>query len=231
MRRLFIGLAIFAIAVPAPLAARADDRDIAQQIVKTLQAHRAKGDLKDFNLGLRVEEGAVYLSGDVATKEQERLAITAARRAEGVQQVYNQIKVTEAESAAAVHWIASESNHIEVPIPAGWKYEVHSRGKIPAGYEGAVVLKMSVEMPGVNSRVNLAAHVLNGTSLSALGQCGREHAANLRKHAFEELRMFAEPVPHLRIIEKAERLTGGADDYLVFLYRRARGRGLRRRWG
>jgi osmotically-inducible protein OsmY len=117
MRRLFIGLAIFAIAVPAPLAARADDRDIAQQIVQSLKAHKAEGILKQFNIGLRVEDGAVYLSGEVANREQERLALSVARHADGVEQVYNQMKVIERAETQLVSAIAEVSDEDEVKAP------------------------------------------------------------------------------------------------------------------
>ncbi len=93
MRRFFFGLAVFALAAPVPLLAETTDRQIAQQIVKQLKSQKEAGQLKGFNLDLQVEEGAVYLSGFVTEPEQRRKAVDAARRVEGVTQVFNEIEI------------------------------------------------------------------------------------------------------------------------------------------
>lgn len=93
MRRFFVGFAILAIAVQSPHWAAADDQQIAEHIVQRLKTEKSKGSLRDFNIGLRVEDGAVYLSGYVASRTQEKLALDAARTTEGVQQVFNEIEI------------------------------------------------------------------------------------------------------------------------------------------
>ena len=57
MRRLIIGLALCALVVPAPLAARGDDRQIAQHIIGRLKKHQDSGTLKGFNIDLEIDEG------------------------------------------------------------------------------------------------------------------------------------------------------------------------------
>ncbi|MEO8496629.1 MAG: BON domain-containing protein [Planctomycetota bacterium] len=100
MRRFFVSLAMIA-TVLAPLGASADDRQIAEQIVRSLKQRKAAGDLQGFNIDLQVDKGAVWLKGYVSTPEQEQLAVDIARRAEGVEKVFNQIELRTEESDAA----------------------------------------------------------------------------------------------------------------------------------
>ncbi len=101
MRRFLVGFAILAIAAPSPQLVWACDTQIAEQIVQSLEAEKSKGNLRDFNIELHVEEGAVYLSGFVANQQQEKLAVQAARKASGVQQIFNSIEVVEAKTDPA----------------------------------------------------------------------------------------------------------------------------------
>lgn len=100
------------------------------------------------------------------------------------------------------------------------------QGELPKGVVGGTLLALRVEPPGVDKPIELYAQVLNGTSLRPLAQCGREHTLASRRHHDEEPRMFAKPVPHLRIIDKAGQRAGSPGGYMIHLYRRARGRGL-----
>jgi hypothetical protein len=93
MRRYVFGLAILALAVAGPLAARGDDQQIAQQIVQKLQQEKRSGGLKGFNIELQVEEGTVWMSGRVANADQQALALDVARRIGGVKQVVNDLSI------------------------------------------------------------------------------------------------------------------------------------------
>ena len=90
MRRFLFGLAFLAIVAPL---AHANDDQIAQRIVKSLKASQATGNLKNFNIGLRVQDGEVFLSGHVANAHQERLALATAQATQGVEQVFSEIEV------------------------------------------------------------------------------------------------------------------------------------------
>ena len=57
MRRFFDGLAILAITVLGPAGLHADDRQIAQEIVKSLQEQEQCGTLADFSIDLQVKNG------------------------------------------------------------------------------------------------------------------------------------------------------------------------------
>jgi len=93
MRRFHVGLAILAFALLAPTGARADDRQIAEDIVKKLQVQKDSGALQNFSIDLKVKEGSVFLKGYVTQPEHEKAAIEVARRVQGVQRVYNELEV------------------------------------------------------------------------------------------------------------------------------------------
>ena len=108
MRRFFVTLALIA-TVLAPLGARGDDRQIAEQIVQKLKARKASGELKGFNIDLQVEQGSVWLKGHVASPEQEQIALKVAREGTGVKEVFNEIQVQPAEAPAKTP-VAAEPN-------------------------------------------------------------------------------------------------------------------------
>lgn len=92
MRRFFVALAMIAL-VLAPLGAGANDRQIAEQIVRGLKQRQDAGDLQGFNIDLQVDKGAVWLKGHVSNPDQERIALKIAQRVEGVQKVFNEIEI------------------------------------------------------------------------------------------------------------------------------------------
>ena len=93
MRRFFDGLAILAITVLGPAGLQADDRQIAQEIVKALQEQEECGTLADFSIDLQVKNGEVQLKGRVAREEDEQLAVEIAQQADGVAVVYNDLEI------------------------------------------------------------------------------------------------------------------------------------------
>jgi hypothetical protein len=99
MRRYVFRLAILALAVIGPSVVRADDQQIAQQIVQKLQAHKQAGTLKGFSIDLSVEEGTVWMSGHVADEDQQMAALDVARRVPGVTQVVNDLSIKSPEAA------------------------------------------------------------------------------------------------------------------------------------
>ena len=100
MRRYVFRLAILALAVIGPSVVRAGDEEIAQQIVQKLQSHKQAGTLKGFSIDLSVEEGTVWMTGRVASEQQQMAALDVARRIPGVKQVVNDLTI-EAQSTTA----------------------------------------------------------------------------------------------------------------------------------
>lgn len=98
MRRYVFRLAVLAMAVIGPAMAHADDQQIAKAVVQKLQQEKQQGTLKGFSIDLQVEDGTVWLSGRVASAEQEARALDVARRIPGVTQVVNDLAIGSAAS-------------------------------------------------------------------------------------------------------------------------------------
>jgi hypothetical protein len=113
MRRYVFHLAILSLAVLGPTVARADDQQIAQQIVQKLQAEKQAGGLKGFSIDLSVEEGTVWLSGRVADADQQAKALDIARRIPGVKQVVNDLEVKASPTASPKALFAGMTNAVQ----------------------------------------------------------------------------------------------------------------------
>lgn len=98
MRRYVFRFALLAGMTLAPVMAFGDDKQIAETIVQKLNTEKQTGSLKGFSLDLQVEDGTVWLSGRVASPEQQARALDIARRVRGVKQVVNDITVAEGQS-------------------------------------------------------------------------------------------------------------------------------------
>lgn len=99
MRRTVFRYALLAGMMLSPamaLADKAEDAEIGQTIAQKLNEEKKAGGLKGFALELQVEEGTVWLSGHVASPEQQTKALDLARRVKGVKQVVNDITVNAA---------------------------------------------------------------------------------------------------------------------------------------
>lgn len=123
MRRYAFRLAMLALAVLGPSVVRADDQEIAQQIVEKLQAEKQAGNLKGFSIDLQVEEGTVWLSGRVANDTQQAKALDIARRVAGVKQVVNDLSVVERSAVPtvkpAVASYETPTQTVSTPIGSG----------------------------------------------------------------------------------------------------------------
>jgi len=117
MRRYVFRLVLLSCAVLGMSPARGDDQQIAQQILTRLQAEKQAGTLKGFAIDLQVDDGTVWLSGRVASSEQQAKALDLARRVAGVKQVVDDLTI----AAPAPKNVASR----QAPTPA--------QGPTPAG--------------------------------------------------------------------------------------------------
>ncbi|TWT87768.1 BON domain-containing protein [Neorhodopirellula pilleata] len=98
MRRKYIGLAMAAVATlgPATLApgqALGGDREIAQAIIERLKVSRDAGELKNFNLDMKVNDGVVLFRGKVNGPEQHSVVLATSKGIEGVQNVVDELQV------------------------------------------------------------------------------------------------------------------------------------------
>ena len=100
MRTSLLGLVVMVAAVLAPLAAGADDTKITQKIVSKLQAHQKSGALKGFNVNVNVQDGEVWVKGEVSNESQKDLVLETTRRVPGVKIVVNNLTIDPSENAA-----------------------------------------------------------------------------------------------------------------------------------
>lgn len=97
-------MALVALAACLPGVAFAGDREMAQEIANQL---RDSGALVDYNIGVKYQDGAAWLSGRVRSEEQLTAAIEIVERIEGIQHVINDIEVVPAETKAIAKKSAS----------------------------------------------------------------------------------------------------------------------------
>lgn len=93
MRRFLFGVVIASVTAAMPAWAFGGDRDIAKTVMSELQEHKAAGNLKGFDIDLKVEEGVVYLTGQVASLAQRALIHNAAANAAGTKNIVNELTV------------------------------------------------------------------------------------------------------------------------------------------
>lgn len=112
MRRLCLGLAIATMLVMMPKAVNADDQQIADKIMQGLQSAKQQGQLKGFQVDMKVQDGTVWFSGFVANSQQEQTIFDVAQSAQelGLVQIVDNVEVRSASPAPAA---ASQA-----PVPA-----------------------------------------------------------------------------------------------------------------
>ena len=101
MRRLVLGIAV-AVTSLIPVMGMADDQQIADFIKGRLQAEQQQGNLKGFNVDMRVEQGTVWFKGHVSNSSQEMTILKTAQAAGhlGVVKVVDDIEAQPAPAPA-----------------------------------------------------------------------------------------------------------------------------------
>src|SRR5688572_29832945 len=94
MRKVILTLA-FAVVAAGPVryasAEGADDRATAQQIAENM---KLSGQLRDYRVGVKYQNGVAWLMGTVTSPEQKAIAEQIARESEGVQRIVSKLEVT-----------------------------------------------------------------------------------------------------------------------------------------
>ena len=135
MRRLMLGLAIAATAALLPATSHADDQQIAEFIKSRLQVEQQQGNLRGFNVDMRVDRGTVWFQGQVSTPEQEKLILRTAQQAGylGVVQVVDDIEV----SSTLASQTASAPQADQAQMPNAVRNPLQSRQDIAQRYQRA----------------------------------------------------------------------------------------------
>jgi osmotically-inducible protein OsmY len=100
-----VGLAFLAVAASTFSWALADDQEIARKVKERLSQENKEGNLRGFDINLKVVEGKVTLKGSVASAEQKELAVGLARQVDGVKDIEDDLQV----KTAAVETSLSDS--------------------------------------------------------------------------------------------------------------------------
>lgn len=90
MRRFFLSAALAAITAVSPNWVLADDAATAQKVAEAI---RSSGQLKDYSIGVKFEEGRAFLMGRVASKQQAEAAVALAKQLPYVSEVENHLEV------------------------------------------------------------------------------------------------------------------------------------------
>ncbi|TWT73170.1 BON domain-containing protein [Allorhodopirellula solitaria] len=101
MRRKYFGLAMAAVATLGPAQVYGGDQEIAQSIMERLKQSRDAGELKDFSLDMKVDEGVVLFRGKVVGDQQRKLVLDASEGIEGIRDVVDELEVAAAQVAAS----------------------------------------------------------------------------------------------------------------------------------
>lgn len=145
MRRLVLSFAV-AVTSLMPSVGMADDTKIAEYVKSHLQEQQKLGNLKGFNVDMRVDRGTVWFEGFVSNRAQQMTILKTAQKAGhlGVVQVVNDIEVRGAKSAAPVRTAAYQNQRSQVqpqplrmPAPpyAGQEYQRSPQGEAaPVAY-------------------------------------------------------------------------------------------------
>lgn len=104
MRRLFAGLVVAAAAALVPAIALAGNQEVADQIAKRLHA---SGQLHDYKIGVKFQDGTAWLRGEVCSQEQMSTAMRLALESPGVNQVKNELAITQSDAVASADRVPS----------------------------------------------------------------------------------------------------------------------------
>jgi hypothetical protein len=96
---------------------RADDAQIAQEIVSRLRQQQESSQLRGFNIGIQVDQATVTMMGQVASQQQATLALEVARRVPGVKLVVNDLQVRPPVAAQAAVQPVTGAMHASATQP------------------------------------------------------------------------------------------------------------------
>ena len=95
MRHLLMGFMVAAIIAVIPALALADNQEVAEQIAQKL---RDSGQLTDYKIGVKYQNGTAWIRGHVASQEQMHKALRLTFQTSGVGRVVNELTVAAPES-------------------------------------------------------------------------------------------------------------------------------------
>ena len=132
MLRMVLGIAI-AITAMMPAIGMADDQAIADYIKSRLQTEQQRGNLRGFNVDMRVDRGTVWFTGHVSNTEQEQTILSAAQGAGhlGVVQIVDDIEINgQSPAMESFDYDQAYAPQAEYTAQAGYQQQIGT-GAIP----------------------------------------------------------------------------------------------------
>ncbi len=114
-----------------PDSLRADDHAIAEALSHRFRTAKSEGELKDFRIGVRVEDGVVWLTGRVSSEQQATQALDMARRIAGVRLVVNDLELPT--SPATTESLATSSGEINSTLMGDMARMPQPTGRVGSG--------------------------------------------------------------------------------------------------
>ncbi|MHB0956188.1 MAG: BON domain-containing protein [Pirellulaceae bacterium] len=108
---------------PARSSAPSDD-ELAESVIGRLRTQKERGTLRNFDVDVQVNDRVVWVSGRVASEEQQSLVLDITRRVRGVKQVVNDLQIAgqtpvQVVSAPVIAAAQATAAPSPVPVPMG----------------------------------------------------------------------------------------------------------------
>ncbi|MGD9126369.1 MAG: BON domain-containing protein [Planctomycetia bacterium] len=141
MRRTFIAVALAAATLLCPAWAMADtdNQKLADSVATQL---RDGGQLQDYEIGVKVNDGTVLLSGRVANQEQLRTALRTVSYMQGVKKVINRLTVAPSAKPAP----AKKEPTLSQSLKSFFKTTPQKADRVASSYRNAPVRRTSATM-------------------------------------------------------------------------------------
>ena len=96
MRRFLTGFVVAAVTAVVPVLALAGNQEVAEQIARNL---RSSGQMSNYKVGVKYQDGTVWLRGHVSNQEQIKTVLTLVFQTPGVTRVVNELSVASSPSS------------------------------------------------------------------------------------------------------------------------------------
>jgi hypothetical protein len=127
MRRLLTGFVVAAVFAVVPTLAMAGNQQVAEEIASRL---RTSGQMSDYKIGVKFQNGTAWLHGHVASAEQMKMALRLTFKTASVDRVVNQLTV--ASSDVAQHAKAELANEPRSRVTTAAYNPLRDRDAAPA---------------------------------------------------------------------------------------------------
>lgn len=148
MRRLLTGLVVAAVTAVVPVLALAGNQDVADEIANRL---RGSGQMSDYKIGVKYQDGTAWLRGRVASGEQMETALRLVFQTAQVDRVVNELTIApSAEQQPAVNTAARGDNPLRDSQPGqyGLARRLESAvNRVPESFTQTPVEQTAAEEP------------------------------------------------------------------------------------